>query len=74
MRDKWQQEFTADPRVDEAWDEGDDGLWVSLRAGWKWGGGDTHFLHERSVGALRREMKNVKRCFCLECRLAEKRP
>jgi len=51
--------LAADPRVEEIWDEGPDGLWVSLVDGYNWEGCST--LHEWNVADLVARMKEVEK-------------
>lgn len=53
-------------RVKEAWDEGEDGYWVALKRGFADIGFDpgqpTHTIHEWTVKAVPRRMRNVRPC------------
>lgn len=42
--------IAADPRVQEIWDEGEDGIWISLASGYNWEGCST--VHEWTVKDL----------------------
>ena len=46
-----------DPRVVEIWDEGEDGLWLSLAEGWNWC--DTGACHESTCSSLIAAFKSV---------------
>jgi len=49
--------LAADPRVIEVWDEGPDGLWVTLAPGWNWDGASS--LHEWRVRDLLARLREV---------------
>lgn len=57
-----------DPRVESAWDEGEDGLWFSLKPGFRIRIQDTHFAHEQTVGELRAKLREIEPCNCQDCR------
>jgi len=61
------QKIKNDPRVKEAWSEGEDGWWVSLKAGNICGESGTHCVHEWSLADLRRSFRSVKPCQCADC-------
>lgn len=42
--------IASNPKVEEIWDEGDDGLWISLNEGWNWEG--CSCVHEYTVKKL----------------------
>lgn len=49
-------------------DDGGDGYWIALAAGWKWDGdpvGICHTIHESTKRAARRQ--GVMRCACEDC-------
>lgn len=61
----------SDSRILDAWDEGEDGLWATLRPGWKWE--DVHALHESTPRCFLRSLKMVKPCNCEECNAEKQR-
>ena len=66
----WKQ-IQSDPRVAEAWSEGEDGYWVSLKAGLADLKHDPHYphhtIHEWKVKDLNERLTYVDRCFCKDC-------
>lgn len=60
-------EARRDPRVAEAWSEGEDGLWVSLKPGYA-GEPETHSLHEESGERLVAALGSIGPCDCRECK------
>ena len=61
-----QARIARDKRVNEVWNEGDDGWWAELKPGWQWW--DAHYLHERTLTALKGALRDVKPCACADCR------
>jgi hypothetical protein len=61
-------EIAKDPRVESAWDEGEDGLWFSLKAGFRLRIDGTHGAHEVTGEDLRTKLREVEPCNCPECR------
>lgn len=49
-----------DPRVTDAWDEGDDGYWADLAPGYV-SADDTTTLHEHTIKDLRAALAMVRR-------------
>lgn len=56
---KFLEKIKTDPRVSEAWHEGEDGYWVLLKDEYHTGDG-AQAIHEWTVKAVRAEMKRVK--------------
>ena len=52
--------FENDPRVEDVWDEGPDGIWCSLAQGYSWDG--TSSLHEWTVRDILRRRKEIEKC------------
>ena len=60
--------LAADPRVDEIWDEGDNGYWVYLVPGWINPLHETHSIHEDTQAECLEVFKSIERCTCDGCR------
>lgn len=58
--------IAQDPRVEEIWDEGSDGIWIALQKGFAWEG--VHCVHEWSVKDLLVSFRSVEPCNCEECK------
>jgi hypothetical protein len=56
-----------DLRIQSVWDEGEDGLWFSLKPGFRIAIDDTHFAHERTVSDLRARLRDIEPCNCADC-------
>jgi kynurenine formamidase len=63
-------QLLRDPRVADAWDEGDNGKWALLKSGWKNAEADTHAFHEQTWGELRAEFRR----YCAPCQCADCAP
>ena len=61
------ERIKADPRATEVWNEGEDGWWVMLKAGYICGNSDTHAVHEWSLKSLWNSFRTVKPCNCKDC-------
>lgn len=61
-------EIAKDPRVESAWDEGEDGLWFSLKAGFRLRIDGTHAAHEVTAKDLLAKLREIEPCNCPECR------
>ena len=63
------ENLKLDPRVTDAWDEGDDGYWVSLKPGFYSALDDfgIHSVHEWNTKDLLAKMRGVKPCTCKDC-------
>ena len=57
-----------DPRIQSVWDEGEDGMWFSLKPGFRLAIDDTHAAHERTVRDLRAKLRQIEPCNCEDCR------
>lgn len=54
--------LAAHEAVEEIWDEGDDGLWLSLNKGWYLGGGAyTTCIHEHNVKNMIEQFKLIEK-------------
>lgn len=66
----WRQ-IQKDHRVAEAWNEDEDGYWVSLKPGLADLKHDKHYphhiIHEWDIESLNERLKFVERCFCKDC-------
>jgi hypothetical protein len=62
------ERIRKDPRVEDVWNEGDDGYWVMLKSGFKWSDADTHAVHEWSLSRLLKSMREVVPCTCKACK------
>jgi len=51
--------IASDPKVEQIWDEGDDGLWISLNKGWNREG--CSCVHEWSVKKLISSFESVEK-------------
>jgi len=51
--------LNSDPRVKEVWDEGEEGIWVSLASGWNWDGCGA--VHEHTAREIMWSMKGVQK-------------
>jgi hypothetical protein len=58
-RYKTLNKLAEDPRIEEIWDEGRDGLWASLAPGYNWDGSSS--IHESTAGELIEAMRGVTR-------------
>lgn len=60
----------ADSRVHDAWDEGEDGMWVMAKDGWSFDfyGDNSHTIHEWTTKDLRSQFKTMRPCACAECK------
>ena len=69
------QRLKQDPRVSDAWDEGEDGMWVALKSGWYVSdyGDPVHCVHEWNTKDLLRAFRSVKPCACTDCASDAKR-
>ena len=56
-----------DPRVLDAWDEGEDGYWITLKTGWWSPAMETHAVHEWNIRDLLREFRSIEPCNCADC-------
>lgn len=65
-----------DARVKEAWNEGEDGYWVTARPGWSFDfyGDNSHTIHEWTVKDLRRQFSTIRKCECRDCTRAALAP
>lgn len=55
------------PRVAQFWDEGDDGLWILLKTGWRCADSESHAIHEYTLNALKAALAESVRCTCKDC-------
>jgi hypothetical protein len=62
-----------DPRVEDVWNEGEDGWWVTLKTGFVCGNSDAHAVHEWSLRSLWTSFKTVQTCSCKDC-VIDKQP
>jgi hypothetical protein len=62
------EKYEADPRVESACDEGEDGYWIALKTGWHIPESQTHAVHERTAKRLADVFKTVAPCKCPDCR------
>lgn len=62
--------LNADLRVSSAWYEGEDGYWVTARAGWSFDfyGDNAHTIHEWNVRDILRQFRTIRPCHCAECK------
>ncbi len=63
--------ISKDPRIEEAWDEGEDGYWFVCKPGWKCVLSGCHAGHEHTARALLDAFATVEPCDCEDCK-AEK--
>jgi hypothetical protein len=56
-----------DPRIQSVWDEGDDGLWFSLKPGFRIAIDNTHSAHESTVKDLLAKLREIEPCNCEDC-------
>lgn len=63
-------QLKKDPRVADAFSEGEDGFWAHLKPGWCEADGSTHSVHEWTIRDLLREFRSIRKCECLGCRVA----
>lgn len=61
------KQIMRDPRVKLAWDEGEDGLWFSLKPGFRLRIDGTHFAHEFTIKDLCAKLRNIEPCNCEDC-------
>lgn len=54
--------IASDPRVEEIWEEGSDGIWIALMPGFQWE--EVHCVHEWSVKDALASFRSVEPCFC----------
>ncbi len=57
-----------DPRVDQVFDEGDDGIWLWLKPGWTCDARGAHDGHEWKVRDLLRVYRQIEACDCDSCK------
>lgn len=62
------ERIKSDPRVSEIWNEGEDGWWVMLKAGFMCRNSECHAVHEWSLRDLWSSFKSVQPCVCRDCR------
>lgn len=60
-----------DPRVKDAWDEGEDGYWVAAKFGWSFDfyGDNSHTIHEWTIKDITRQFRTIRKCACADCRM-----
>ena len=58
----------SDPRVIDVWDEGEDGKWAMLKAGFIDGESGCHAIHESTYTELKAKMRYIKPCKCQDCK------
>jgi hypothetical protein len=56
-----------DPRVDKAFDEGEDGIWIWLKKGWTADPMGAHDVHEWKAKDAVRVFKGIVPCTCDDC-------
>jgi hypothetical protein len=61
--------YRNDPRVADAWDEGEDGYWVTLKSGWRWS--EVHAVHEWNAKDLARAFSEITPCDCADCKIRD---
>ena len=63
------EKIKADPRIESAWDEGQDGKWVQLKPGFVLSFDGTHGIHERTWTEVNRKRSQITQCDCEDCKL-----
>lgn len=63
------EKLKQDPRVKDAWEEGEDGYWVTARGGWSFDfyGDNSHTIHEMTTRDLLRQFRTIRKCSCTDC-------
>jgi len=58
-------QIEADPRVEEIWNEGEDGWWAMLRPGWVVATYEVHCIHEYTIEGVCDKLNDyVTPCDC----------
>jgi hypothetical protein len=57
-----------DPRINQAFDEGEDGIWVWLETGWTADPRGAHDIHEWKVRDVLRCYRAIVPCDCDSCK------
>ncbi len=68
MKKTLQQLIARYPQIKEVSDEAEDGYWLYLKPGWKREECDeVHSVHEWNMRDLKRAMRFITKCYCVQC-------